>query len=55
MLARQLQTKMEERVESSTCRYAENEREKGEARICSICFCHTFVLFWFFFFKERAQ
>ena len=31
MLAHQLQTKMEERVESSSYRYAENEREKGEA------------------------
>ena len=31
MLAHQLQTKMEEGVESSTCRYAENEQEKGEA------------------------
>ena len=31
MLAHQLQTKMEERVESSSYRYAENEQEKGEA------------------------
>ena len=31
MLAHQLQTKMEERVESSSYRYAGNEQEKGEA------------------------
>ena len=31
MLAHQLQTKKEERVESSSYRYAENEQEKGEA------------------------